>query len=69
MPIYVYLCNYCQKQFEAMCELLSGDNYYQCPKCGRRAPRIPAPVNHTFGWRLSDESHIKGNKDELVRDI
>jgi len=41
-----------------------------CPRCGIKAMRKYTPVIATFGWRLSDESHhVKGHKDELVRDI
>jgi len=67
MPIYQYRCKE-HGTFEVISPM-PGNDFENCPNCGGEAKRIIAPVNHTFGWRLSDASHIKGNKDELVRDI
>jgi putative FmdB family regulatory protein len=38
-------------------------------ECGKEAKRIFSPLNFTFGFRLSDSSHERGNPDEFVRDI
>jgi len=67
MPIYQYRCEDCG-DFEVLSPM-PGNKEEPCPKCGGEAKRILAPFHSTFGWRLSDESHLKGHKDELVRDI
>lgn len=41
-----------------------------CTECGMDARPAISMVNHTFGWKLSDESHfVKGHPDELVKNI
>jgi putative FmdB family regulatory protein len=67
MPVYVYCCAKCG-DFEIISPM-PGKAKEPCPKCGKESSRRIARVNHSFGWRLSDESHLKGHKDELVRDI
>jgi len=66
--LYEYFCEKCQLRFEARKPMKERETA-QCPKCGELAPKVISVVNHTFGWRLSDDSHIKGHKDKLVRDI
>ncbi len=41
----------------------------ECKKCGGKTMRLVSTCNYTFGWRLTDSSHIKGNKDELEPNI
>jgi putative FmdB family regulatory protein len=67
LALYLYQCENCGT-FEAISPM-PGKDIEKCPDCGSKAKRIIAPVNHTFGWRLSDASHERGHKDELVRDI
>lgn len=69
MPIYEYLCQGCGHQFEKL-RTLENRDMVSCPDCGARATRKISVVNHTFGWRLTDESHnVKFHKDELERNI
>lgn len=68
MPIYVYYCEHCNSKFEIISPM-PGYQAHRCPLCGKGAERRIAPVNSTFGFRLSDESHLKGHKDEFVRDV
>jgi putative FmdB family regulatory protein len=67
MPLYSYKCVGCGDIFDVLSPTMPGKDIVTCYKCGKDAKRIMAPVNYTFGWRLSDAS--QGNKDELVRDI
>ena len=68
MPLYRYKCDNCNFVFENIKTFKDGD-LDTCPNCGFPAKRQIAACNFTFGWRLSDSSHIPGNKDKLVRDI
>ncbi len=67
MPLYEYQCS-CGEKFDAW-KPFNLRGWATCPKCGMAASKIISLVNHTFGWRLSDESHIPGHRDELVRDV
>ena len=67
MAIYVYKCG-CGKEFELIVPM-PGKSVVMCPFCKQQAKRKLAPCNHTFGWRLSDQSHLKGHADEFVRDL
>jgi len=67
MPLYEYKCplGHITAKFKAM-------NDYNKPvkcDCGLTAERILSPCNATFGWRLTESSHIKGNPDQLERAI
>ena len=68
MPIYEYVCSGCGHEFERIMPM-PGDDKIDCLLCGHTALRQPSKVNWSFGWRLSDDSNLKGHKDELVRDI
>ena len=67
MAVYTYKCT-CGQRFEARMPM-PGEDVCNCPFCGQKARRVPSLVNFTFGWRLSDESHLKGHPDEFVRDV
>ena len=67
--IYLYYCAYCDKSFEIKKPMAKSGEDEVCPKCGVKAMRRYTAVAHTFGWRLTEKSHEKGNKDELERDI
>lgn len=47
----------------------STDDGSLCPVCGLFGKKLISSCNYSFGWKLSDESHLPGHKDELVRDI
>ncbi len=50
MPLYEYVCDQCQHEFEA---LVRGDEQPGCPSCGgaRLAKRFSVPAAHTGGSR------------------
>lgn len=68
MPIYQYRCRKCDKIFDIL-DKMPGKPEFKCPDCGKLSERIMSACNYTFGWRLSDDSHIRGHKDKLVKDI
>ena len=41
----------------------------ECPKCGVTSQRKYTPIPALFGFRLTEASHIRGNKDEYERDV
>jgi putative FmdB family regulatory protein len=65
--LYEYRCE-CGCEFEARRPVKDRDTA-ACPKCGKVARKRLSIVNYSFGWRLSDDSHIKGHSDELVKDV
>ena len=66
MPLYEYHCE-CGHTFEKI-EPWQLPQERMC-KCGRAAERYFPIVNHTFGWRLDEQSHIPGHQDRLERAI
>jgi len=40
-----------------------------CPNCGSPGRKLISACNYSFGWRLTESSHIRGNPDELERNI
>ena len=68
MPLYEYECanghlteeNRRFKDREEPC---------YCRICGLPAKPVISKVNFTFGFTLSESSHLPGHKDELVRNI
>lgn len=68
MPLYEYQCDDCGADLEKLAPM-PGEEVITCPYCGGKASRRLSPFNSTFGWRLSDESHLPGHKDELVRNV
>lgn len=53
---------------------MPGTDVVRCA-CGYAAERIPAPASFSFGWRLTDDSHIPINpytgpkEDKFERDV
>lgn len=68
MPIFEYRCQACGFEFEKFRNQANKD-LVSCPKCGARADRRMSVVNHSFGWRLDDQSHIRGHRDNLEKDV
>jgi putative FmdB family regulatory protein len=66
LPLYEYVCE-CGNRFTELHYVDTPTAY--CRECGKIAKRVPSITNHTFGFRLSDESHIRFHKDEFVRDV
>ncbi len=67
MPNYEYRCK-CGYEFE-MKQGYEADLLMSCPDCGAQAVRRLSLCNNSFGWTLSEASYIKGNPQELVRNI
>ena len=67
MPIYTFKC-VGNHEFDELKAFSDGDTAI-CPECGKTAHKQFWSCNWTFGWRLTDSSHIKGNNDKLERDI
>ncbi len=67
MPLFEFSCDKCGR-FEAArrYDQLSS---VRCPACRGEVRRVYSPLAFSFGWRLSDESHERGHKDQLVKDI
>lgn len=68
MPIYEYHCPVCGANFDVRLSM-NDKSLIRCPICRSEAKRRMSVVNHTFGFRLTEESHIKGNPDEYERDV
>jgi putative FmdB family regulatory protein len=67
MPLYEYQCT-CGYQFEARQPLELRANA-QCPKCEKLANKKLSTINASYGWRLTEASHIPGNPDRYEKDI
>lgn len=67
MPIYEYSCLKCGHNFEII-TTYSGE-LVNCPICSGEVERLLSTFNHTFGWRLTEQSHERFAKDEFERDI
>lgn len=67
--VYLYYCEQCDHSFEIEKPMAEAGKVECCPRCGGKARRRYTAIPHTFGWRFSDESHLRGHKDELVKDI
>jgi putative FmdB family regulatory protein len=67
MPVYEFVCDKCGR-FETSRRWDEVDQV-RCPSCRGKVRRVYSPTAFTFGFRLSDESHLPGHKDELIRDI
>ena len=67
MPLYEMVCGKCGK-FEVSRRYDELANT-RCPACKGSVRRVYSPFSFTFGFRLSDSSHKKGNPDSLVRNI
>jgi putative FmdB family regulatory protein len=67
MPIYEYLCPE-GHQFEEK-KNMGARQFAVCPECTQRAKLVFSPVNHTFGFRLTEQSHLSNHKDEFERAV
>jgi putative FmdB family regulatory protein len=67
MPLYEYECQ-CNMEFTAR-QSIEKRRHALCPSCGRIAEKKLSVVNNTFGWELTDESHLVGHKDEFKRAV
>ena len=66
LPIYQYKCANCDSEFESMRPMAECEEDGKCPQCGLMSRKIfSAPHDH-WGFTLSEASHHKGNRDELV---
>ena len=68
MPLYEFRCDRCQHGFEVI-EPMPGEQEKECPHCRGRSIRIISVVNHTFGWRLTEQSHHSGDKEDMERAV
>lgn len=66
MPLYEFRCS-CGHRFEAIKPIEDRDTAI-CPECGWPASKKLSTFSFTFGWVLSEESHIKG-PDKFVRAV
>ena len=41
----------------------------RCPACKGEVERKYSPIGFSFGWKLSDASHIPGNPDRFVKNV
>lgn len=65
--LYEYQCQ-CGLNFEARRPIELRANA-QCPKCGSLAEKKLSIINASYGWRLTESSHIPGNPDRYEKDI
>jgi len=68
MPVYEYDCPECRNRFQLRMAIIARDRG-KCPECGSPGERRMSLTNHTFGWRLTDQSHVRFSTDEYVRDV
>lgn len=69
MPQYEYACPQCQNKFETM-KAMGQRHRAKCPHCNTESKLVPSPVNHSFGFRLTERSHLRfGPRDEFEPDI
>lgn len=68
MPLYEYVCAKGHRT-ERLRDAEDRNEPCLCDQCGQPALPVLSPVNHSFGWRLTEKSHIKGNRDEFERDV
>lgn len=66
---YLYYCPHCKIEFEVKKSMYESSRREECPKCGLNASRRYTATPALFGWRLTDKSHERGQKDELERNI
>jgi putative FmdB family regulatory protein len=41
----------------------------RCHICQGKVKRVWNPTAFSFGWRLTEASHLPGHKDEIERDV
>jgi len=67
--VYPYKCKECDIQFEVEKPMQDASLKEYCPHCRQDAKREYTPLGFTFGWRLTQASRIKGNKDTIEKAI
>ena len=69
--IYPFYCQRCDHYFDVKKTIAEVSRVEDCPLCGQPAERKYTPIPHSFGWRLTDESHNKigHKKDEIEKAI
>ena len=67
MAQYEFRCQACGFEFEKLRKMEERD-LTSCPQCGARATAKISVVNYSVGWRLDEQSHLPGHKDNLERD-
>jgi|2_EtaG_2_1085320.scaffolds.fasta_scaffold15870_3 putative FmdB family regulatory protein len=68
MPIYEYCCSE-NHTFDMRRPFSEFHSRAVCPVCAGESSRRLSVVNHTFGFRLTEKSHSRWNKDEYERDL
>jgi putative FmdB family regulatory protein len=68
MPLYEYQCRNCGLKFDAW-NKVSERATAKCTRCGELAKKRMSAVTAVFGWRLTENSHEVGHKDEFERDV
>ena len=67
MPVYEDICEE-HGRFEVakrMSERLNVD----CPTCKKRATLVPSVFQATYGWRLTEDSHLPYHKDRIEKNL
>ena len=60
MPIYEYTCRECNAKFEQLVRTMSGEQKFQCPKCGssKTARALSVFAVSAEGGKGSDSSDL-----------
>ena len=67
MPLYEFKCK-CGFGFDEF-KPIEERATHSCPECGKVAQKVLSVVNDTFGWRLDEQSHLKGHQDNYERAV
>ena len=65
MPIYDYVCDYCEKSFEIKKSMIESSRVESCPECHNVLRRIFNPINFTWGWMCWGRDN-DGLGDDLI---
>ncbi len=68
MSLYQHKCKDCDLEFEVLKPMSECNTPSLCPDCGQEAQRVFTPVPDIWGWELTESSHHKGAKDEILSD-
>jgi len=74
LPLYDFKCEACQLRFDAL-KGIDDRHSAECPRCGQRSRKLMSVANHTFGWRLTEDSHLptknlyKRKQDEWEKNV
>ena len=70
MPIYELECPDCKLKMELLRPY--NDTSETCPECGGIMKKLISPVNHSFGWKMSDKFYETPGMDDregLVKNV